>query len=496
MSFSAEDLRNDYDASGGATDFNFTFPVYDEDDFSVYKNGSLLVKGTHYTVRSGAGLFNDLTEANLPATGFIRLVTPATAGDDISIIPLQPVKQTSEYTIEPFPAGRIEKDFDKTVMVVRMLREILGRAIKFASQSLKKDQDVDDPIPGKFMRAKNPGPGFDWAQPTDSALSLPVPIADGGTGATTAAGARTALDVPQISATVLKSLFTTKGDLVVATGSATPVRLPVGANGKVLKANSAVSEGVEWGDLVPSGGWMALGLVGSNDGVSPNTKYGWASCNLLIMRSPSDGSISVFPNPTIPTNDTGLDNTNNNGRDQAGAFGSGTWIHFYAVDAAGVVRTRSSLTAPPTGPALQSGETRWAYLGAVRKNGSGNLEVTRTNGNRMTYAPRKQVLSNGVNGAEQTLDLSSFIPPNAVDFDTEVHCMTTGGSSAANAVETRVITGQTHDQVWNSATANMITKGNPRFPNIGQQIFWIVIGGGTLPEADIYVQSYTIPNGG
>jgi hypothetical protein len=41
--------------------------------------------------------------------------------------------------------------------------------------------------------------------------------------------------------------FVTKGDLLVATGPSDAVRLPVGTNGQVLKANSARTQGMEWG---------------------------------------------------------------------------------------------------------------------------------------------------------------------------------------------------------------------------------------------------------
>lgn len=45
---------------------------------------------------------------------------------------------------------------------------------------------------------------------------------------------------------VPKSLFTAKGDIVVATGPGTVVRLPVGADGRVLGANAATATGLEW----------------------------------------------------------------------------------------------------------------------------------------------------------------------------------------------------------------------------------------------------------
>jgi len=43
-----------------------------------------------------------------------------------------------------------------------------------------------------------------------------------------------------------KSLTTTKGDMIVATSSSNPTRLPVGSNGEVLTADSTQTAGVRW----------------------------------------------------------------------------------------------------------------------------------------------------------------------------------------------------------------------------------------------------------
>ena len=46
---------------------------------------------------------------------------------------------------------------------------------------------------------------------------------------------------------VIASDFAAKGDIISASAASTPIRLAVGANGTVLKANSATTSGLEWG---------------------------------------------------------------------------------------------------------------------------------------------------------------------------------------------------------------------------------------------------------
>ena len=48
------------------------------------------------------------------------------------------------------------------------------------------------------------------------------------------------------SASIAKSIVTTKADIIVATGASTPARLGVGTNGQVLTADSTEAAGVKW----------------------------------------------------------------------------------------------------------------------------------------------------------------------------------------------------------------------------------------------------------
>ncbi len=72
----------------------------------------------------------------------------------------------------------------------------------------------------------------------------------------------------QINAQIPKSTVTTKGDILVATGSGTIVRQGVGTDGQYLKANSAQADGVEWATV--SAGWtlISTATLSGSTGVS------------------------------------------------------------------------------------------------------------------------------------------------------------------------------------------------------------------------------------
>jgi hypothetical protein len=62
--------------------------------------------------------------------------------------------------------------------------------------------------------------------------------------------------IPNIEGGIQPTLFTTKGDILVATGNANPVRQAVGTDGQVLTADSAQADGVTW--ATPASGGMTL----------------------------------------------------------------------------------------------------------------------------------------------------------------------------------------------------------------------------------------------
>jgi hypothetical protein len=68
------------------------------------------------------------------------------------------------------------------------------------------------------------------------------------------------------SGALLNSVFTTKGDIVAASGESIPTRIGVGSNGHVLTADSTETSGVKWG---PSGE-----AIINVDGGFPDSNYG------------------------------------------------------------------------------------------------------------------------------------------------------------------------------------------------------------------------------
>jgi len=61
----------------------------------------------------------------------------------------------------------------------------------------------------------------------------------------------------QLDAKVAKATLTTKGDIYVATGASTVIRLAVGTNGQVLTADSAQASGIKWATASGSGDMVA-----------------------------------------------------------------------------------------------------------------------------------------------------------------------------------------------------------------------------------------------
>jgi len=119
--------RNDFVGNGVNKDFPYTFRITDQDDIQVLADGVVQILFTDYTV-SGVGA---------QGGGLISFIVAPLALVEIAILRDQPVDQGSNYVPnEDFPAERIELDLDMQGMIQQMIREELGRALKFKIESL------------------------------------------------------------------------------------------------------------------------------------------------------------------------------------------------------------------------------------------------------------------------------------------------------------------------------------------------------------------------
>jgi hypothetical protein len=255
-------------------------------------------------------------------------------------------------------------------------------------------------------------------------------------------------------------------------------------------------------DLI--GSYGIRNLVGNNNAGTPNTKYDM-SADLVVLRNPS-GGLNVQTNTGTLTNDTGLAGSAAGGRDQAGAFGSSTWIHFYFIWSGSTLSTLSSTVAPPTGPTLPTGYTHWAYAGAVFNNASPLLVKTRMRGSWMLYESPITVLNAGTATVETSVSVSTAVPPNALSYSLVGSVLTAVLNQAGDNALTfkiRIITGvdahpMQFQQVGLSAAHTYgWSFGEITIPNIGQSFFYLwVLGAATTPLGTLNLSRYQVPNGG
>ena len=219
-------------ANGSTTVFPYTFEIAAQTDIEVLVDTTAKPLTTDYTVSwVGNSSGGNVTFLSAPAN--LTIVT---------CLRKQPKSQLSTYNPGALDVRQLELDLDKLAMQVQELNEKLGRAYKFNKNSSLVDQYVDAPTDGLFARAKTGG-GIDWATPTAAGgPATPISIANGGTGSTTAAGARTALgNVPTDTSNIT---IDAKGDLFVGTADNIYTRKAAGADGSALVALAATADGL------------------------------------------------------------------------------------------------------------------------------------------------------------------------------------------------------------------------------------------------------------
>jgi hypothetical protein len=122
-------------------------------------------------------------------------------------------------------------------------------------------------------------------QDIDTAL---VDLKGGTTGQVLSKASNTDLDYSWVAVDPLL-ILDAKGDLITATAADTPARLPVGANGTVLTADSTQGTGLTW--AVPAGGGKVLQIVSATTTTSTT----------ISSSTLTDTGITATITPTLAT---------------------------------------------------------------------------------------------------------------------------------------------------------------------------------------------------
>lgn len=132
--------RVQYTGSGTGP-YNFTFNILDDDDIAVYRDDTLLVKTTDYTVT-----------INPDGTGSITTVASQT-GFDVTIIGARPYARLTDYsTGGDFFAATINDELDSIIILIQQIREELLRSVKLSSTtSITGNLTIPEPAANNLL---------------------------------------------------------------------------------------------------------------------------------------------------------------------------------------------------------------------------------------------------------------------------------------------------------------------------------------------------------
>lgn len=201
MTLSSETVRVQYSGDGSTVAFPTTFEFWVDSDVKVIltENGvdTEWTDGTQYDITghiSGTQGTGTVTVKTTPTD-----YTPA-SGTTLTVKSDIPLTQLTDLTLGgSFPSTDVEQQLNKNVRQIQQIEEEVERAVKLPESSSTTDVEIPEPDAGKVLRWNTAETGFENATLTaGDDVTLPISVSDGGTGATTVAGAVTALELDGI----------------------------------------------------------------------------------------------------------------------------------------------------------------------------------------------------------------------------------------------------------------------------------------------------------
>lgn len=324
MALNTTTQRVDYAGDGSTIVFPITFKFFNDTDIVVAireSNGDEVpwVLGTQYTL-TGAGEDpgGDLTVITLPVD-----YTPQT-GQTLVIKRVPPeVQATVLPSGGPLPSKSIEDQLDYVTMLVQTHSEEIARSLVFSETSAASGVVVEDPVPAQFTRWSADGQKLESADITGSgSIGIPVSIAEGGTSATTAAGARTNLGL--VIGSDVNEHMETVSEAEAKAGTATDRR--AWSSARVREAATAVL-------VLPRGHLAGLGL--SNDTGDP-------AHDIAIVdgecRNDANNENMVLQAPLVKSIDAAWAVGTGQGGLDTGAVVADTWYHVFLIKRTSTLR--------------------------------------------------------------------------------------------------------------------------------------------------------------